>query len=57
MDIIHNAIRGMKIGEVAEVSFELDPERLDESFKLAVHSNKIYLDLKFELNLVRKGKF
>ena len=50
--ILHTIIQDMRLNEKAHVSFELDPDLLNESFrenKLSKKSDKIYLDLKFEI--------
>jgi tetratricopeptide (TPR) repeat protein len=52
--ILQTIIRGMRLNEKAQISFELDPDLLDESFredKQSKKSEKIYLDLKFEIFL------
>ncbi len=56
MQIIHGAVQKMRVGELCQVSFELDPEELNESFEGGEKSSQVFLDLKFELGLVGKGK-
>ncbi len=58
MRILHEIIQQMKVEEIANVSFELDPDLLDESFKKLSKPNesKVYLDLSFDINLVRHVK-
>lgn len=54
--ILHNAIRQMRLNESAQISFEVDPDLLDESLtnlkKNHDKSEKIYIDLKFDINLI-----
>lgn len=56
--IIHKAIYQMKLKELARVSFEIDPEYLDESLNKRPTKNgsnnkeKIFLDLCFDICLV-----
>lgn len=57
MHILHQAIKKMYLQELAHISFEFDPDLLNENFK-ETESNKkeskVYLDLKFEINLIKK---
>ena len=59
--ILHKAICQMRLNELARISFELDPELLDESFKndknKADLNKKVYLDINFEINLIEIENF
>lgn len=55
--IIHKAIYQMKLGELAQISFEIDPNALDESFtKNNLNNEVVFLDLKFQIKLVSVEK-
>ncbi len=56
MQIIHGVVQKMRVGEVCQISFELDPNELDESLKTNEKSGRVFLDLKFELEFIGKGK-
>ena len=59
MRILHEIVQQMSVQEMAVASFELDPDQLDEGFKRPkriANEKKVYLDLGFELNLVRQVK-
>lgn len=51
--IVHQAVSEMRLNEVSQLSFELDPAFLDESLKTLTTSDTdvVYLDFKFELHL------
>ena len=51
-EIIHRAVGEMRLGEFAQVSFELDPRLLDESLAQDALDEAVYIDFKFEVNLV-----
>ena len=56
--ILHRILRHMRLGETSQISFEIDPDLLNEAFaKNEQNSNKVYLDLKFEINLIEIEKF
>lgn len=58
-EIIHRAIFKMKLNELSELSFEINPDLFDESFS---YKNKhhlkeiVYLDLKFQLKITNVEK-
>ena len=56
--ILHESIQQMRLGEVACISFELDPTLLDESFRFVGEKSKptIFLDLKFQINVRQRIK-
>ena len=56
MQIIHGAVQTMRMGELCQVSFELDPEELDDPLERGGRADRVFLDLKFELGLIGKGK-
>lgn len=50
--IVHGAIQEMKEGELAHISFELDPRMLDESLATKSASDQVvFIDFKFEIRL------
>ncbi|RNA41624.1 70 kDa peptidyl-prolyl isomerase [Brachionus plicatilis] len=54
-EIIHRAVYKMKLNELSELSFEINPDIFDESFafKNKHHSqNVVFLDLKFKLRVI-----
>lgn len=52
-EILHRAIAEMKLGELAQISFELDPRLLlDESSTAPAIDQVVFIDLKFEIRLV-----
>lgn len=58
-EIIHRAIYKMKLNQFCELSFEINPDRFDESFsfKKKHHLKEIvYLDLKFQLRITNIEK-
>ena len=58
--VLHKAISQMRLNELSRISFELDPEILDESFKNKKdvrQKEKIYLDINFEINLIEIEAF
>ena len=54
--ILQRIIQTMRLNEKAHISFELDPDLLNESFQNEKVDNKIYLDLKFEIILTKIEK-
>lgn len=54
--IIHKAVCQMKLNQLYHLSFEFDPQLLDESFKTKPVAERIFLDLKFEIRLVSVEK-
>ena len=53
--LLHESIQKLKIGQLAHISFELDPELLIEGNEpLKKAENKIYIDIKFEVAVLRK---
>lgn len=59
MRIVHEIVQQMRVQELAMASFEMDPAQLDEGLKRPKRidgDEKVYLDLGFELNLVRQVK-
>ena len=54
--VIHRAVQQMKLNELAQVSFEMDPYILDETFTPRANktdkNERIFLDLNFEIRLV-----
>lgn len=53
-EIIHRALGEMSLYEVSQVSFEIDPQVLDESLatRETASNQTVCLDLKFEIRLV-----
>lgn len=55
--LLHESIQKIKIGQLAHISFELDPELLlegNQPTKCSNQSGKVYFDVKFEAKVLRK---
>lgn len=58
-EIIHRAIYKMKLNQLCELSFEINPDLFDESFSIKKKHHLediIYLDLKFQLKITNIEK-